>query len=99
MYTEYLFESLEYGTAYLMYFETCICDTPLCNVDGYVRDFFCHTGDYDLADIQDDPTLLNVTASCYTNRRQCSIMKYKGTESNIMPDHFDVMIFFSCWMG
>ena len=64
--------------AYLIYEETCICDTPLCNVQNDVMDFYCHGGDFNLLALKESPNLLNETHSCYTNREQCFIMVYKG---------------------
>ena len=64
--------------AFDIYEETCICDTPLCNVVQSPNDFFCHGGDYEIPDLIKEPLLLNETHSCYTNRNHCFIMKYKG---------------------
>ena len=64
----------------LIYEETCVCDTPLCNVMDHPFDFQCHGGDFALSSLSNNPSLLNQTHSCYTNREQCYIMKYKGEQ-------------------
>ena len=65
--------------AELLYVETCICDTPLCNLENHMPDFYCHGGDFDLEFIQRNPSFLNETHDCYTNREQCFIMHYRGS--------------------
>ena len=74
-YEEYTEEIAE-----LVYEETCICDTPLCNTLYHPINFFCHGGDFELGSLLEGDTQLEETHSCYTNRNQCFIMKYKGGE-------------------
>ena len=69
-----------YEMAELIYEETCICDTSLCNVKYHPKNFYCNGGDYDEAELESNPFLVNETHSCYTNRKQCYIMKYQGND-------------------
>ena len=64
--------------AELIYEETCICDTDLCNIWHSTLDFYCHGGDFDLNELQGNALMLNETHNCYTNREQCYIMIYNG---------------------
>ena len=65
--------------ALLVYVETCICDTPLCNQGESLLDFHCLSGDFDIAILSEDHSVLNNTMSCYNNKqKQCYIMKYEG---------------------
>ena len=64
-------------SAHVMYEETCVCDTPLCNVMASPLTFFCHIGDFQIEKLKEQPSQMNKTTSCYTNRQQCYIMEYK----------------------
>ena len=61
-----------------VYEETCVCDTPLCNVPVAPLDFYCHLGDFEIDKILKYPDVMNRTVSCYTNRNQCVIIKSEG---------------------
>ena len=63
---------------YDVYEETCMCDTPFCNVRAVPLNFFCNEGDFDRQQLLENTTLLEKTISCYTNRKQCFIMVYEG---------------------
>ena len=69
--------------AYLVYRETCICDTSNCNLRDFPKVFHCHGGDFELSSLEEEPELLNQTHSCYTNRNQCFIMLYNGMSKTV----------------
>ena len=81
----------------------CVCDTDLCNVEGFDPEdqstFSCYDGDYDLDSIatleSSGENLIGdfETRSCFTNRNQCFKMIYKGNGNNFFEATLLKMLF------